>query len=129
MRYSDKIGQQIRSIRESRGYSQEYMAEMLGTCQSAYANLESGKSIMRVDRLLEICSLLEMDVHQLLEQCGTKKLAGQMNARDGERNTRDGERNTEMNLSEKQVYEQMILSLRSEIDFLRSLLKSPDKLC
>lgn len=121
MRFSDKIGQQIRSIRESRGYSQEYMAEMLGTCQSAYANLESGKSIMRVDRLLEICSLLEMDVHQLLEQCGTNKPVGLMNVR-------DGERKTEINLSEKQVYEQLIISLRSEIDFLRSLLKSPDKL-
>jgi transcriptional regulator with XRE-family HTH domain len=120
MRFSDKIGQQIRSIRESKGYSQEYMAEMLGTCQSAYANLESGKSIMRVDRLLEICSLLEMDVHQLLEQCGTNKIVGLMN-------TRDGERKTEMNSSEKQVYEQLIISLRSEIDFLRSLLKSSNK--
>jgi len=119
MRYSDKIGQQIRSIRESRGYSQEYMAEMLGTCQSAYANLESGKSIMRVDRLLDICSLLDTDVHQLLEPCATDKIAGGMNAR-------DGERKTEMNSSEKQVYDKLIISLRSEIEFLRSLLKSPN---
>ena len=34
MRYSDKIGKDIRSVREAKGYSQEYMAEMLDMVQS-----------------------------------------------------------------------------------------------
>nr|MBP6680984.1 helix-turn-helix transcriptional regulator [Saprospiraceae bacterium] len=67
MRYSDKIGKDIRSVREAKGYSQEYMAEMLDMVQSSYANLESGKSSMSVDRLLHICDILHMDVHGLLD--------------------------------------------------------------
>jgi DNA-binding XRE family transcriptional regulator len=44
MHASDKPRLHIRAIRESRGYTQEYMAEMLDICQSTYANLESGRT-------------------------------------------------------------------------------------
>jgi len=116
MRYSDKIGQQIRSIRESRGYSQEYMAEMLGTCQSAYANLESGKSVMRVDRLMNICAILETDVHLLLEQtAGVKQELVVLR--------KDGDQKVEMSSDVRQMYDRLIAELRSEIEFLRSLIR------
>ncbi len=116
MRYSDKIGQQIRSIRESRGYSQEYMAEMLGTCQSAYANLESGKSVMRVDRLMDICAILETDVHLLLEQtAGVKQELVVLR--------KDGDQKVEMSSDVRQMYDRLIAELRSEIEFLRSLIR------
>ncbi|MBP7240340.1 MAG: helix-turn-helix transcriptional regulator, partial [Saprospiraceae bacterium] len=39
MRKADKAELRIRSFREAKGYTQEYMAEMLDICQSTYANL------------------------------------------------------------------------------------------
>lgn len=116
MRYSDKIGRHIRSVRESRGYSQEYMAEMLDMVQSSYANLESGKSSMSVDRLLQICDILQLDVHTLLDESG----------RDAHtvRIPRQQEKTTFALTPEiRTVYEQFISELQSEIEFLRGLVR------
>lgn len=116
MRYSDKIGRHIRSVRESRGYSQEYMAEMLDMVQSSYANLESGKSSMSVDRLLHICDILQLDVHHLLDEAG--------NQPHGYRAAPAHEKDLLLVSPEvRSVYEQFIAELRSEIEFLRGLVR------
>lgn len=117
MRYSDKIGQQIRSVREAKGYSQEYMAEMLGTCQSAYANLESGKSNMTIDRLLQITEILGMDVHQLFDQFSRRMLSPPQHQR-----TAPAVHST-THPDVLQAYDQLIYELRTEIDFLRGLIR------
>jgi transcriptional regulator with XRE-family HTH domain len=116
MHVSDKPRFNIRAIRESRGYTQEYMAEMLDICQSTYANLESGKSVMRVDRLLEICTILETDIHLVLEQ-GTGIKPGPHTFQ------KDGNPKAEMGADVRQMYDQLIAELRNEIAFLRSLIR------
>lgn len=108
----------IRAIREARGYTQEYMAEMLDICQSTYANLESGKTTLSINRFLRIAEILETDFADLVDQhtsfhsLGLEKNKGLMPMR--------------ANLHEetKSVYEQLINELRNEIDFLRSLIRT-----
>lgn len=78
----DKIGPRIRSLREARGYSQEYMADMLHITQPSYAHIESGKTSMKVDRLFRIAEILHVNVidlleeHQIYEACSVALIVG-----------------------------------------------------
>ena len=109
MRYADMIGLRIRSLREAKGYSQDYMAECLNISQSNYACLESGKTAMRVDRLLEILDVLDTDIASVFntislpaaKEEGSEKFA------------------TYPDL--KLIYDQLFEEMRDEIVFLRSL--------
>ncbi len=116
MRKADKAELRIRSFREAKGYTQEYMAEMLDICQSTYANLESGKSSLTIDRLLEIAEILELDFHLLLE------INGKGHA-DGKSTVRDVPSGDHFHEETKQLYEQLVKDLRSEIEFLRSMIR------
>ncbi len=115
MRKADKAELRIRSFREAKGYTQEYMAEMLDICQSTYANLESGKSSLSIDRLLEIAEILELDFRQLLVLNGKKYVDG----KSPEPGMPSGEH---LHEETKQLYEQLVEELRSEVAFLRSLI-------
>lgn len=111
MHLAHKIAGMIRSCREARGYSQEYMAEMLGINQSSYAHIESGKTALSLDRLDKISTILNVDIHDLIES-----------------GLEDEETSVEMNpgtisSGTRKVYDQLIHELKSEIDFLRSLVK------
>jgi len=121
MRYADTIGQQIRQLREAKGYSQEYMADMLDISQSSYACLESGKTSLRVERLFQILKLLEMDVASFLnkEPRGT---TAQVNPESSILEPRN------INAPElKLVYDRLFQEMRDEILFLRSLVrKAPE---
>ncbi len=116
MRKADKAELRIRSFREAKGYTQEYMAEMLDICQSTYANLESGKSSLTIDRLLEIAEILELDFHQLLEFNGRGHA-------DGKSIVHDVPSDDHLHEETKQLYEQLVKDLRSEIEFLRSMIR------
>ena len=117
MRYSDKIGREIRSVREAKGYSQEYLAEMLDMSQSSYANLESGKSTLSVDRLLSITEILEIDVHRLLHfpKRTTKTVTTS--------NNDIASKQAGIDPKVLSVYDQLITEMRGEIAFLRELLR------
>jgi|GEM_PF-1430781 len=67
-----KLAQQIRSIREYKGYSQEVLAQHLGISQQAYQKIESGITRLSKERFLKITKYLElevskMNIHQLEE--------------------------------------------------------------
>jgi transcriptional regulator with XRE-family HTH domain len=116
MRKADKAELRIRSFREAKGYTQEYMAEMLDICQSTYANLESGKSSLSIERLLEIAAILELDFHQLLVLNGKEIVDG--------KSTMPGMQVVDhLHVETKQLYEQLVQELRSEIAFLRSMIR------
>lgn len=61
--YYDKL----RKLREFRNYTQEYVAEQLNISQRAYSSIENGKTQLTVDRLVEICKLLNVSVGEVLE--------------------------------------------------------------
>lgn len=108
MTISHKVLCTIRTCRETRGYSQDYMAEMLNICQSAYANLEAGKTALSVERLQRIAEIFETDIHHLIEPELTTVKDHQLH---------HGEHDT------MKVYDQLITELKNEIAFLRNLVR------
>lgn len=48
-------------------YKQEYLAARLGVSQNAYCKLELGRCHLTVQRLFDVCHILEIDVHDVLK--------------------------------------------------------------
>ncbi len=117
MSNSQKIGLLIRACRESKGISQDYMADMLDIAQSAYANLESGKTTMSVDRLMRISEILQLDIHQIIEQSMQVRIYPDRNA------VQHHDSIGILYPDTKEAYDLLILELRSEIEFLKTLVK------
>jgi transcriptional regulator with XRE-family HTH domain len=95
------------------------MADMLGTCQSTYAHLESGKSNISIQRLLRISEILGINIHLLFDQFTREH--GEKDIRSSQLTAAAPVFGFEPEI--KHVYDQLIFELRSEIAFLRSLVK------
>lgn len=50
----------MRILRESKGYSQEYVGSMLGIEQNTYSKLESGQIRLTVDRISKLAKLYDV---------------------------------------------------------------------
>lgn len=57
-----KIGNTIRSIREKRGYSQDYLAELMNVDRSTISKIENGKFSFSVDYLSKISIFLQFQI-------------------------------------------------------------------
>ena len=60
------ITDNIRKIRESKNYSQEYMAGRLNISQNTYSKLELGYTALTVERIIHISHILEVNLMDLL---------------------------------------------------------------
>lgn len=60
------FGENLRLVRQSRGFSQENVAEQLGMSASGYAKIERGESDIPLSRLEELAKVFEMTVPQLV---------------------------------------------------------------
>jgi transcriptional regulator with XRE-family HTH domain len=60
-----KIHEKIRSIRKSKGWSQERMAEKLKLSVNGYANIERGETDVQVSRLEQIAETFGMELLEL----------------------------------------------------------------
>ncbi|KRD09016.1 XRE family transcriptional regulator [Flavobacterium sp. Root901] len=60
------IKNKIRSIRELKNYTQEYMADQLGVTQAGYSKIEKGKTILSYVKLVEIARILEVSVEDII---------------------------------------------------------------
>lgn len=60
------LGKNIRMIRITRGYSQEYLALKTGINQSNIQRLESGYVEIRINVLAKICSVLNISLYLML---------------------------------------------------------------
>ena len=69
MTVSSLIGR-IRKRREALNYSQEYLAAKLCISQKTYSKLELQHNKLTVERLLQICDVLEVDIKDLLQHDG-----------------------------------------------------------
>jgi transcriptional regulator with XRE-family HTH domain len=93
------------------------MAEMLDIAQSAYAYIESGKTTLSIDRLIRITEILEMDIHQIIEE-------SLMTRHTADQQISHTHFSQKIIFSEtKEVYDLLILELRNEIEFLRSIIR------
>ena len=57
----------IRDTRVSKGFSQEYLAEVLGISQSHYCNLEKGDTSFDITKLGKLLDVLELNPLDVLE--------------------------------------------------------------
>ncbi|OOQ57114.1 helix-turn-helix domain-containing protein [Mucilaginibacter pedocola] len=57
----------IRSRRLQLNYTQEYIAYKLNMSQNAYSKLELGYTSVTVERFVELCGALQVDVHDMLK--------------------------------------------------------------
>jgi transcriptional regulator with XRE-family HTH domain len=62
------FAENIRLIRLTKGYSQEYMALMLNISQNAYCKIESGKTELKVNRVYEIAEILEIPIKDIMPE-------------------------------------------------------------
>ncbi|TWR31099.1 helix-turn-helix transcriptional regulator [Mucilaginibacter pallidiroseus] len=68
--FSDKVKHitlNIRNIREEKNYSQEYMAMRMRISQNAYSKIELSNSKLTVSRLIEIATILDINICNLLD--------------------------------------------------------------
>ena len=63
----EKILATLRLQRIKKGYSQEYIGDQLGLSQYAYHKIENGKTKLQVKCLLELCEVLEIEIHDLVD--------------------------------------------------------------
>jgi transcriptional regulator with XRE-family HTH domain len=64
---SREISAHIRKIRESRNYTQDYLAAKLNMSQNAYSKIELGLSNINLSRLMRIAEILEVDVVDIIK--------------------------------------------------------------
>jgi transcriptional regulator with XRE-family HTH domain len=64
----------IRKIRESKDYTQDYLAVKLSISQNAYSKIELGYTKITVERLFQIAHILEVDPVDLLNLNDDKPL-------------------------------------------------------
>jgi transcriptional regulator with XRE-family HTH domain len=60
------IGEKIRKIRVIKGYSQEYVSDLLKISQAAYSDIETGKTKMTMQRLKEIAYVFDLEINHLI---------------------------------------------------------------
>lgn len=116
----NKIGNKIRVMRESIGMSQEYIATEIGITQPSYARLEKEDDRISITRLIHIAHILKTTVASLIDEQAQKII-----------NQQHSENPTAYNVdSIGTVYhadKEHIQSLKEEIDFLKSIIKTSNK--
>lgn len=73
-----RVAENIRSLREFRNYTQDYLAAKLGISQNAYSKIELGYSRINLERLFSIASLLEVESSELID-LGQGELINKLN--------------------------------------------------
>ena len=61
-----EINENIKSIRELKNYTQEYMAFRLGITQAGYSKMERNGSRISFEKLEEIAVIFEMDLKSII---------------------------------------------------------------
>jgi transcriptional regulator with XRE-family HTH domain len=113
---STKIGNKLRQLRINKGYSQEYMAEILAVSQKTYSNMENDKTSISIEALKKIAEEYRVDILKLLSD---EKIVVQ--------------HNNFLDLSSKQeiiynhITDELINQLKSRIEDLKNSLAEKEK--
>jgi transcriptional regulator with XRE-family HTH domain len=97
------IGQRIKKLREEKGITQENMALQLDVTQSNYGRLEKDDRRLNVVKLLKIVRILDVNIMYLFNE-----VLGEQNME-----------NSGLSHTNKEVYDILVESLRSEIQHLK----------
>lgn len=125
----EEILQQIKDLRNVKGFSHEYMANELNISTSAYRKIESSETKLTVERLFQISEILQTPIAKIL---GAKTSAvyyqnnydgGTFNGNSYDIETYYHQENKETTQKLIQTLEQEIAHLREDIVFLREMAK------
>lgn len=114
--HSTKIGNKLRQLRINKGYSQEYMAEILAVSQKTYSNMENDKTSISIEALKKIAEEYRVNILKLLSD---EKIMVQQN--------------NFLDLSSKQeiiynhITDELINQLKSRIEDLKNSLVEKEK--
>ena len=60
--YRERVGKNLRIIREKKGYSQDELAEIMDVHRSTISKIETGKFAITIDYLVKFAWYLDFDV-------------------------------------------------------------------
>lgn len=109
----NKIGNKIRTLRETVGFSQDNLAAELGITQPTYARLEKDDERISITRLIHIAQILKTSVAELIDE-KTQKVINQSNCENP-------------NAYVDNIFQadkEHIKTLKEEISFLRNFIES-----
>jgi len=101
-------------IRTSLGFSQEYVASQLNITQQNYSRLEKNPDSISVKRLKQLAEIFNVDVHTLIPSHKAYKHL---------KNSPVDRVFPEVFI-QKEIYENQIRDLKSEINFLKDVVRS-----
>ena len=120
----NNISSNIKRIREQRGYTQEYMADVLEISQATYARIESQQIKLNLDRLQKVANILETDISTLLD---SSKIKIQNQANNEEALNNGYVEN--LQIENREIIIKLVQTLENEnqylkeIEFLRAIIK------
>jgi transcriptional regulator with XRE-family HTH domain len=115
------IGENIRKIRTLKGYSQEYVSNLLSISQAAYSDIENNKTKINLERIEQLSDIFKIgmndlvtfDENQVFNNSFNENSSGFFNVKKVISETFDKQR---------EVYLMQIKSLNDEIAYLRKKL-------
>jgi len=114
---SISISEKVKTLRESKGYSQEYMADMLQISQQTYSLIEKKPEKSNLIRIQKIASILDVKVSFLLNEEDAFNLYSF--------NQNGGSTASYIHKStHRESNEEIINQMKEEIKFLRKLVDS-----
>lgn len=60
------IGDKIKSIRELKNYTQEYIADQLGITQAGYSKIEKGNTNLSLEKLEQLAIILDVPLENII---------------------------------------------------------------
>lgn len=115
------IGEKIRKIRSIKGYSQEYMAEVMKISQAAYSDIENNKTKINLDRIQELAKIFRIDVNDLISFDENQVFNNTFN--ENSKGFFNVQKVMNENFdNERKVYKEQIKDLKEEINYLRNKL-------
>lgn len=116
-----KISERIKSIRVSKQFSQDYMANELGISQRAYSKIENDEIKLDLEKLQKIAEIFEMEAGEILN--GENSQANVFN------NYKSITNAVVNNYNKKQdeLQNEIINILKNEISSLKTILKEKDQ--
>ena len=114
-----KMGMRIRTLRTSKGISQEEIADRLHISQSAYSRIENGESNNWINLIEKICNVLDVKPEELFASEGLVQNNSD-NASAVQNHTQHDTHITINHLSDKviELYEEKNKKLEAEIERL-----------
>ena len=113
-----KIGHKIKKLRELKNLTQEHMAKSIGITQGAYSRIELGETEITYSRLEKISEELGMKPEEVIA-FNESLVFNVMNNQTGNGLVIN---NNQMSDTEKNSFEQQILLLKEENNYLKTVI-------